>query len=85
MEEAIHSKVIYLATCNYCGKTLKDEWEYCPFCKGKIETITCGYCGQEIKYHWNYCPNCKNEVKTELKNKLRVDKCNEWLKDILKT
>lgn len=84
MENSKSNKVIFINICTHCGKTLKDEWKFCPFCKDPVETFICNYCGQEIRSHWNYCPNCKNEVKTELKNKLRVDKCNEWLRDILK-
>jgi predicted amidophosphoribosyltransferase len=79
------SKVVYINNCNHCGKALRDEWKFCPYCKIQVETFGCSYCGQEIRSIWNYCPNCKNEVKTELKNKQRVDQCNEWLRDILKS
>jgi predicted amidophosphoribosyltransferase len=77
------NKVMITNSCNYCGKILKDNWKFCPSCKKQIETFSCLFCGQEIKTNWNYCPHCKNEVKTEYKSQQRVDKCNEWLSDVL--
>ena len=79
------SKVIYINNCNHCGKPLKDGWKFCPYCRTPVETFECAFCGQEVSPGWNYCPNCKSEVRTELKNRLRLDKCNEWLRDVLKS
>ncbi len=86
MEYINNGKVIPINKCIFCGKPLKIEWKFCPYCKNetKIETLKCFNCGQDLKTNWNYCPNCKSEVNTELKNRLRADSCNEWLKDILK-
>lgn len=86
MENIRKGKVIPINHCNSCGKTLKLEWKFCPYCKNeaKIETLKCFSCGQDLKTNWNYCPNCKSEIKAELNDRLRTDSCNEWLKDILK-
>lgn len=75
---------VSMSVCRNCGKNLEYDWKICPFCKTPVATTSCNYCGQEIKTDWSYCPHCKNEVKTEIKNKLRFDECNEWLIAILK-
>lgn len=85
MEKEIPKKVVYINACNVCGRSLKDEWKFCPFCKAGIETSKCLFCGTEIKSNWNYCPHCKNEVKTQRKDKQRVDNCNEWLRETLRS
>ena len=84
MQNSKSDKVIYLNSCNYCGKTIKEEWKFCPFCKTQVETFKCAFCSREIKAGWNYCPYCKGEVKPEQKISQRVDKCNEWLRDLFK-
>ncbi len=87
MEYIKSGKVIPINNCSTCGKPLKMEWRYCPYCKNetKSEKSNCLNCGQELRTNWNYCPNCKIEVKTELKNRHRADSCNQWLRDILKS
>ncbi|MDF2522689.1 MAG: hypothetical protein K0R31_330 [Clostridiales bacterium] len=77
-------KLVNIDFCNLCGKALKNEWKFCPYCRTPIETCECIFCGQKIRVNWNYCPLCKHEVKVERKNRHRFDKCNEWLRDILK-
>ena len=79
-----NSNVVYLNICQSCGKNMKNDWKICPYCKVLLKTFKCYFCGHEIRYSWNYCPHCKAEVKTEINNKVRIEKCNEWLSDILK-
>lgn len=85
MENVKSGKIIYINNCIHCGKPIKDEWKFCPYCKTHVETFECTFCGQVIRPAWSYCPHCKNEVRTELENRLRTDKCNEWLRDILQS
>lgn len=79
-----YNNVVYLNVCHSCGKNLKDDWKTCPYCKEPVKTTKCNYCGNEVRFHWNYCPYCKNEIKVEILNKLRIEKCNDWLREILK-
>ena len=78
------NKIVFISACKNCGQNLEYDWNICPYCKTPVVATVCNYCGQEIKTNWNYCPHCKNKVKAEIKDKLRIDECNAWLRAVLK-
>lgn len=78
-----NNKVSYINSCSSCGKTLKDEWGFCPFCKTPVEVFNCHNCRREIRTSWKFCPYCTREVKEIHKHVHKVDKGNEWLRSIL--
>lgn len=84
MESNTEYNVIFIYKCKQCGKTLKGDWNFCPYCKTSVEVLNCYFCSREVRSIWSYCPYCKKELKTDLKNRQSIDKCNEWLRDILK-
>ena len=77
-----NGSVVVVTTCKSCGRSLKDEWRFCPYCKTPVETASCPFCREEIKPLWEFCPFCKNRVKGI---SLAVQDGNEWLKTILKS
>lgn len=68
-------KVIELHSCEHCGKIVRDEWNYCPFCMAGLDEFTCKVCGKKIKADWRYCPHCKNDLNRIIKRKI-VQKIN---------
>jgi len=77
-------RVILIDSCKSCGRVLKEEWRFCPYCNNQVEIITCPFCRKEIKVQWEYCPYCKTKVKGAYLVKKAFDDGNEWLRDILK-
>lgn len=75
------NKVIELDYCEKCGRGLKDEWKFCPFCKTSVKTVPCPICREEIKSSWQYCPFCKGNAKNQI-NKTFND-ANDWLRFVL--
>ncbi|MCX7922250.1 MAG: zinc ribbon domain-containing protein [Clostridia bacterium] len=78
------TKLILIDKCGNCGRPLKSEWDFCPFCKKRIETLKCIVCNSNIKKHWNFCPHCTSKIGTENDQRQRFDKSNEWLRYVLK-
>jgi len=46
--------------CKNCGKTLKPNWVFCPYCKQpvKVEPKKCQKCGEELDDDMVICPVC---------------------------
>jgi RNA polymerase subunit RPABC4/transcription elongation factor Spt4 len=84
LENNINDKIIHINSCSSCGKVLKDEWGFCPFCKTPVEVFNCHFCKREIRTSWSFCPYCINEVRETDKQAHKVDMGNEWLRSILK-
>jgi RNA polymerase subunit RPABC4/transcription elongation factor Spt4 len=79
-----NNNVVNLNICEGCGKNLKDDWKVCPYCTTPVKITKCNHCGFDVSYNWNFCPYCTNEIIAENNNKIRIEKCNDWLRDILK-
>jgi len=43
--------------CPYCGKSIQNEYSYCPYCQRIL--IKCITCGKIIKEDYYKCPYCK--------------------------
>lgn len=77
-----NDKIIFIDSCQHCGRVLKEEWKFCPYCKAQVETSDCPFCREEIKVQWEFCPYCINRVKN-LTGEAFEDS-NAWLRTILK-
>lgn len=84
MEKNWHDKVILIDSCRNCGRVLKEEWKFCPYCRTQVETCNCPFCREEIKFQWEFCPHCKKVVKNANLNKQTFNEGNEWLRKLLK-
>lgn len=82
--ELKNKNIIYLNICYSCGKKLKDDWNVCPYCKEPVKTTKCNNCGNTVRLNWNYCPYCINDIKAEVNSNLRIEKCNDWLRNVLR-
>lgn len=76
-------KVVSTKTCRSCGKILREEWNFCPFCETSVEIIKCHSCGKDIKSHWSFCPYCTKEIRGTDSYDRQIDMGNEWLINIL--
>ena len=47
--------------CPECGVSLKERFQFCPFCGGTI-VPRCGGCGKFLTSNWNACPYCGEKV-----------------------
>jgi len=56
MEEAL--------SCKGCGKPLKPNWEFCPFCKQPVHVKPkkCKKCGEELEEGMVICPVCGKAI-----------------------
>lgn len=43
--------------CTGCGRTLRDEFTFCPFCKTSAKSV-CRHCGKSLEDGWINCPYC---------------------------
>jgi RNA polymerase subunit RPABC4/transcription elongation factor Spt4 len=76
--------VISIDSCKKCGKTILEEWTFCPYCRREFETIPCPLCQQIIKTSWDFCPYCKESVKNNPIAETSFEKANDWLRAVLK-
>lgn len=83
MEKTNDIKIIYISVCCGCGRPIEDEWQYCPYCKKKVDFHVCNICSKLIKTNWKYCPFCKTEVLKGKRQGLIFEEGNKWLKDLL--
>lgn len=47
--------------CLNCGKSIKSEFEVCPYCSTQLNT-NCPQCGKKVLADWQVCPYCKNSL-----------------------
>ena len=50
-----------MVTCSECGKSVKPEWDECPYCEAALQKF-CPECGEEIDPQMRKCPNCKTRL-----------------------
>jgi RNA polymerase subunit RPABC4/transcription elongation factor Spt4 len=43
--------------CPACGKTLDDQFAFCPYCKFSVQRV-CKSCGRMLEEEWVGCPHC---------------------------
>ena len=43
--------------CPGCGRTLQDDFTFCPFCKASLKRL-CRNCGRPLQDEWANCPYC---------------------------
>jgi len=48
--------------CPNCAKTIKDEFNTCPYCSHNLKK-KCPKCAAALKPDWIYCSNCGESVK----------------------
>ena len=77
------NKLISTDNCFNCGRVLRDDWFFCPYCHTSLEIEQCTFCKKEIKKHWEYCPHCKNKIKSGYPVTKAYDDANRWLNDVL--
>ena len=78
-----NNNIVHVNSCNTCGKVVKEEWGFCPFCKTPVEVFNCHFCGREIRTSWSFCPYCTKEAREVDKKAHKIDQGNEWLRSIL--
>ncbi len=58
LEEEILLKELELApSCHNCGRPVKPEWQYCPYCEAELKH-PCPQCGYLLEPGWKRCPQC---------------------------
>lgn len=45
-----------LEKCQNCGKQIKKNYKYCPYCEFALEY--CKNCNEKMEPDWNICPYC---------------------------
>lgn len=43
--------------CPKCGKEIKKDFKYCPYCKSNLEHY-CRNCNKKMETEWKICPYC---------------------------
>ena len=56
-EEALLQEIEEKPACPGCGRSVKHEWQVCPYCHTKLKK-PCFHCGQVLELSWNICPYC---------------------------
>jgi RNA polymerase subunit RPABC4/transcription elongation factor Spt4 len=51
--------------CSSCGRTMREEWEACPYCCVELAPQVCPSCGKQLERDWKMCPFCKTMLKQE--------------------
>lgn len=73
--------------CTHCGKSVKGDAQFCPYCGNKIGTkFFCSNCGKELEEIIKYCPYCGtktiyNSNLQSIKNKI-VEKISVFRREI---
>lgn len=44
-------------TCYYCGNSIEENFNYCPYCRMALKQ-KCQNCGKYINLIWRNCPYC---------------------------
>jgi len=51
--------------CPRCGKEIKEDFAFCPYCSAKLEFIgKCEHCGSLVTQDMTFCPNCGHALKS---------------------
>jgi len=50
-----------MATCPECGKSVRPEWDECPYCEAVLPRF-CPECGKEVDPEMRKCPYCKTRI-----------------------
>lgn len=56
-EEALLQEIEEKPACPGCGRSVKNEWQVCPYCHTKLKK-PCFHCGNVLELSWNICPYC---------------------------
>ncbi|WP_159071950.1 MULTISPECIES: zinc ribbon domain-containing protein [unclassified Carboxydocella] len=72
-------------TCEKCGKPVREEWNYCPFCKHQPVLTRCPHCLKKVKLRWQYCPFCRANIKGNRTTATINAEANAWLRAILES
>ena len=83
MKKPKTANVVFLDYCDSCGQVLQEEWDFCPYCRSKVETCDCIFCREKIKVNWNFCPHCQHKATGPNPAGQSFDDGNKWLKTIL--
>ncbi len=56
-EEILLRELEQAPTCFNCGRPVKPEWQYCPYCETELKH-PCPQCGYLLEPEWKRCPQC---------------------------
>lgn len=48
--------------CRNCGKSISDEYLFCPYCASQLESI-CPGCNKKVLPEYAFCPYCATEIR----------------------
>jgi uncharacterized OB-fold protein len=56
-EEILLQELEQSPTCHNCGRPVKPDWQYCPYCEAELKH-PCPQCGYLLEPEWKRCPQC---------------------------
>ena len=56
-EEILLQELEQSPTCHNCGRPVKSDWQYCPYCEAELKR-PCPQCGYLLEPDWKRCPKC---------------------------
>lgn len=71
--------------CVHCGKVIKDDSSFCPYCGKKTETqekLFCCNCGKQLIPDSAFCPYCGQSVRSRKKNNSSTKAPQKTISDI---
>ena len=60
-EEILLRELEQAPTCPSCGRPVKPDWQYCPYCEAELKH-PCPQCGYLLEPEWKRCPKCGAEA-----------------------
>ncbi len=60
-EEILLRELEQAPTCHHCGRPVKPEWQFCPYCEAELKH-PCPQCGYLLEPEWKRCPQCGARV-----------------------
>ena len=60
-EEILLQELEQSPTCHNCGRPVKPDWQYCPYCEAELKH-PCPQCGYLLEPEWKRCPQCGARV-----------------------
>jgi len=62
-EEILLRELQQAPTCSSCGRPVKPDWQYCPYCETELKH-PCPRCGYLLVPEWKRCPQCGADAET---------------------
>ena len=56
-EEILLQELEQAPSCHNCGRPVKPDWQYCPYCEVELKH-PCPQCGYLLEPGWKRCPQC---------------------------